>query len=65
MLAVTHPGYMAFLTYDEVKARLQKYINKPGRYITFIILTYLKLGFFKLLCDKSIKHLYYVRIYYD
>ncbi|XP_030648289.1 E3 ubiquitin-protein ligase CBL-B isoform X2 [Chanos chanos] len=32
-LAVTHPGYMAFLTYDEVKARLQKYINKPGSYI--------------------------------
>lgn len=31
-LAVTHPGYMAFLTYDEVKARLHKYINKPGRY---------------------------------
>uniref|UniRef100_A0A671TPD1 E3 ubiquitin-protein ligase CBL n=1 Tax=Sparus aurata TaxID=8175 RepID=A0A671TPD1_SPAAU len=32
-LAVTHPGYMAFLTYDEVKARLNKYINKPGSYI--------------------------------
>uniref|UniRef100_A0A673X2X6 E3 ubiquitin-protein ligase CBL n=1 Tax=Salmo trutta TaxID=8032 RepID=A0A673X2X6_SALTR len=32
-LAVTHPGYMAFLTYDEVKARLQKYTNKPGSYI--------------------------------
>ncbi|XP_069497096.1 E3 ubiquitin-protein ligase CBL-C isoform X2 [Ambystoma mexicanum] len=32
-LAVTHPGYMAFLTYDEVKARLQCYINKPGSYI--------------------------------
>uniref|UniRef100_A0A8C7YIZ3 E3 ubiquitin-protein ligase CBL n=1 Tax=Oryzias sinensis TaxID=183150 RepID=A0A8C7YIZ3_9TELE len=32
-LAVTHPGYMAFLTYDEVKARLQKFINKPGSYI--------------------------------
>ena len=32
MLAVTHSGYVAFLTYDEVKARLQKYINKPGRY---------------------------------
>ncbi|XP_039600363.1 E3 ubiquitin-protein ligase CBL-B [Polypterus senegalus] len=32
-LAVTHPGYMAFLTYDEVKARLQKYISKPGSYI--------------------------------
>lgn len=31
-LAVTHPGYMAFLTYDEVKARLHKYIDKPGRY---------------------------------
>ncbi|CAM9863605.1 unnamed protein product [Lampetra planeri] len=33
VLAVTHPGYMAFLTYDEVKARLQKYISKPGSYI--------------------------------
>uniref|UniRef100_A0A670ISY0 E3 ubiquitin-protein ligase CBL n=1 Tax=Podarcis muralis TaxID=64176 RepID=A0A670ISY0_PODMU len=32
-LAVTHPGYMAFLTYDEVKARLQAYTNKPGSYI--------------------------------
>lgn len=31
ILAVTHPGYVAFLTYDEVKARLQNYINKPGR----------------------------------
>uniref|UniRef100_A0A2C9KBE0 E3 ubiquitin-protein ligase CBL n=1 Tax=Biomphalaria glabrata TaxID=6526 RepID=A0A2C9KBE0_BIOGL len=33
VLAVTHPGYVAFLTYDEVKARLQKYINKPGSYV--------------------------------
>ncbi|KAH0631661.1 hypothetical protein JD844_006107 [Phrynosoma platyrhinos] len=32
-LAVTHPGYMAFLTYDEVKARLQAYTNKPGSYL--------------------------------
>ncbi|XP_062996525.1 E3 ubiquitin-protein ligase CBL-C [Elgaria multicarinata webbii] len=32
-LAVTHPGYMAFLTYDEVKARLQAYSSKPGSYI--------------------------------
>ncbi|XP_077152919.1 E3 ubiquitin-protein ligase CBL-B [Ranitomeya variabilis] len=32
-LAVTHPGYMAFLTYDEVKARLLKYSSKPGSYI--------------------------------
>lgn len=31
-LAVTHPGYMAFLTYDEVKARLQRFIHKPGRW---------------------------------
>lgn len=31
VLAVTHPGYVAFLTYDEVKARLRKYVNKPGR----------------------------------
>jgi E3 ubiquitin-protein ligase CBL len=34
VLAVTHPGYAAFLTYDEVKERLKKYINKPGRYAT-------------------------------
>lgn len=33
ILAVTHPGYVAFLTYDEVKARLQKYINKPWSYV--------------------------------
>lgn len=32
-LAVTHPGYKAFLTYDELKARLQKHINKPGSYV--------------------------------
>ncbi|XP_043499401.1 E3 ubiquitin-protein ligase CBL-B-B isoform X2 [Polistes fuscatus] len=34
ILAVAHPGYVAFLTYDEVKARLQKYcIAKPGSYV--------------------------------
>ncbi|XP_059824782.1 E3 ubiquitin-protein ligase CBL-like isoform X2 [Hypanus sabinus] len=32
-LAVTHPGYMAFLTYDEVKSRLQAFTHKPGSYI--------------------------------
>ena len=32
LLAVTHPGYMAFLTYDEVKGKLMKFINRPGRY---------------------------------
>ncbi|ESN97178.1 hypothetical protein HELRODRAFT_178287 [Helobdella robusta] len=31
LLAVAHPGYVAFLTYDEVKARLQNFITKPGR----------------------------------
>ncbi|XP_065082152.1 E3 ubiquitin-protein ligase CBL [Ochlerotatus camptorhynchus] len=33
ILAVTHSGYVAFLTYDEVKARLQKYITKAGSYV--------------------------------
>ncbi|XP_037676427.1 E3 ubiquitin-protein ligase CBL-C isoform X2 [Choloepus didactylus] len=33
LLAVNHPGYMAFLTYDEVRARLQAYRDKPGSYI--------------------------------
>ncbi len=33
ILAVTHPGYVAFLTYDEVKARLQRHIAKPGRFV--------------------------------
>jgi E3 ubiquitin-protein ligase CBL len=33
ILAVTHPGYVAFLTYDEVKLRLQRYINKAGSYV--------------------------------
>ena len=31
LLAVTHPGYCAFLTYDEVKARLERFIDMPGR----------------------------------
>ncbi|OUC39688.1 CBL proto-oncogene, SH2-like domain protein [Trichinella nativa] len=33
ILAVTHPAYVAFLTYDEVKRRLQKFIKKPGSYV--------------------------------
>ncbi|XP_008429475.1 E3 ubiquitin-protein ligase CBL-C isoform X2 [Poecilia reticulata] len=32
-LAVTHPGYMAFLTYDQVVARLEHYLHKPGSFI--------------------------------
>lgn len=39
-LAVTHPGYMAFLTYDEVKARLQKFIHKPGRSVPWSKVVY-------------------------
>ncbi|XP_075392738.1 E3 ubiquitin-protein ligase CBL-C [Tenrec ecaudatus] len=33
LLAVNHPGYMAFLTYEEVRARLQAHRDKPGSYI--------------------------------
>ncbi|XP_015416693.1 PREDICTED: E3 ubiquitin-protein ligase CBL-C [Myotis davidii] len=33
LLVVDHPGYMAFLTYDEVRARLQACRDKPGSYI--------------------------------
>lgn len=32
-LAVTHPGYMAFLTYDQVVRRLEHYLHRPGSYI--------------------------------
>ncbi|CAH7386973.1 Cblc [Phodopus roborovskii] len=33
LLAVNHPGYMAFLTYNEVQTRLQAFRDKPGSYI--------------------------------
>jgi E3 ubiquitin-protein ligase CBL len=33
LLAVTHPAYVAFLTYEEVKTKLQAFINKPGSYV--------------------------------
>nr|XP_005589605.1 PREDICTED: E3 ubiquitin-protein ligase CBL-C isoform X4 [Macaca fascicularis] len=33
LLAVNHPGYMAFLTYDEVQERLQACRDKPGSYL--------------------------------
>ena len=32
-LAVAHPAYQAFLTYDEVKAKLTPFLNKPGRFV--------------------------------
>ncbi|XP_075695101.1 E3 ubiquitin-protein ligase CBL-C [Rhinoderma darwinii] len=41
LLAVTHPGYMAFLTYDEVKDFLQGPIHKPGSYIFRLSCTHL------------------------
>ncbi|XP_053546842.1 E3 ubiquitin-protein ligase CBL-C [Bombina bombina] len=41
LLAVTHPGYMAFLTYDEVKVHLQNHIHKPGSYIFRLSCTHL------------------------
>ena len=34
LLAVTHPAYVAFRTYEEVKLQLQKFISKPGRFNT-------------------------------
>ncbi|XP_047217022.1 E3 ubiquitin-protein ligase CBL-C isoform X3 [Girardinichthys multiradiatus] len=32
-LAVTHPGYMAFLTYDQAVTRLEHYLHRPGSFI--------------------------------
>uniref|UniRef100_A0A0N4Z7T5 E3 ubiquitin-protein ligase CBL n=1 Tax=Parastrongyloides trichosuri TaxID=131310 RepID=A0A0N4Z7T5_PARTI len=33
VLAVKHPAYVSFLTYDQVKNKLQAYTNKPGSYV--------------------------------
>ncbi|XP_056398842.1 E3 ubiquitin-protein ligase CBL-C [Hyla sarda] len=41
LLAVTHPGYMAFLTYDEVKDLLRGHIHRPGSYIFRLSCTHL------------------------
>lgn len=30
---MTHPAYMSFITYEEVKKKLQKHIKKPGTYV--------------------------------
>ncbi|KAE9551254.1 hypothetical protein FO519_005538 [Halicephalobus sp. NKZ332] len=32
-LAVTHPAYMSFITYEEVKRKLQRFTKKPGSYV--------------------------------
>ncbi len=36
-LAVTHVGYQAFLTYDEVKAMLQPFIQQSGRFVCVFV----------------------------
>ncbi|XP_053308679.1 E3 ubiquitin-protein ligase CBL-C [Spea bombifrons] len=41
LLAVTHPGYMAFQTYNEVRDHLQGHIHKPGTYIFRLSCTHL------------------------
>ncbi|KAM8927770.1 E3 ubiquitin-protein ligase CBL-C [Pelodytes ibericus] len=41
LLAVTHPGYMAFQTYDEVRDHLQGNIHRPGSYIFRLSCTHL------------------------
>ncbi|KAJ1365586.1 hypothetical protein KIN20_025965 [Parelaphostrongylus tenuis] len=33
LLTAAHPGYVAFLTYDEVKKKLEKLVDKPGSYV--------------------------------
>ncbi|KAK6031522.1 CBL proto-oncogene, SH2-like domain protein, partial [Ostertagia ostertagi] len=33
LLTTAHPGYVAFLTYDEVKKKLEKLIDRPGSYV--------------------------------
>ncbi|GMT35276.1 hypothetical protein PFISCL1PPCAC_26573, partial [Pristionchus fissidentatus] len=33
LLTLEHKGFVAFLTYDEVRKRLDKYIDKPGSYV--------------------------------
>ncbi|KAA0198461.1 E3 ubiquitin protein ligase CBL [Fasciolopsis buskii] len=43
-LAVLHPGYMAFMTYDEVKAKLRQYRAHPGPGTYVFRLSCTKLG---------------------
>jgi hypothetical protein len=33
VIVVAHPGYQAYMTYDEVEAILQQWKEKPGRYV--------------------------------
>ena len=52
LLAVTHPGYCAFMTYDEVKARLCKHLDKPGRLV--VDLWYIWYNSIKFILNKYI-----------
>ena len=31
-IAIAHPGYKAYMTYDEVEHCLKKWVHKPGRF---------------------------------
>lgn len=33
VIVIRHPGYQAFMTYDEVEAILTKFLDKPGSYV--------------------------------
>lgn len=33
VIAITHPGYYAFITFDDVQKILDKFIDKPGSYV--------------------------------
>lgn len=33
VIVIRHPGYQAFMTYDEVEAILSKFLDKPGSYV--------------------------------
>ncbi|KJE92220.1 E3 ubiquitin-protein ligase CBL-B-A [Capsaspora owczarzaki ATCC 30864] len=33
VLAITHPAYQAYMTYDEVNTVLKPFVNKPGSYV--------------------------------
>ena len=37
-LAIAHPAYKAYITYDEVENCLKQYLNKPGRYANLLLL---------------------------
>ena len=67
-LSVAHPGYVAFLTYDEVKAKLSAFIDKPGRLVTWNLIRVILLAKASL-CTQSTRVIGYwrqgrIRVYY-